>query len=247
MPTACLYAQTRIKCGVEMISFTLFRVQVSIHPSLWVMLVLLSCLFTGGAAGPEGVALFGVALFFCLFAHEMGHAVVGRKLGGGEPVVLLAWLGGDCFNETARLTRLQGVLMTAAGPFASVCLPILLVWPPVSVAQGNAWEGFLTTLGFALGLVPTELLEVSPPMVLLFGVYLVRICVWWSLLNLLPVYPLDGGRIMHGLMRSTQHMHRLSLTFAAVLLFFFLALGSWWMVFIMASLAVLNYRCMNNE
>lgn len=230
-----------------MINFTLFRVQVSIHPSLWVMLVLLSGLFTGFAAGVAGAALFGVALFFCLFAHEMGHALVGRMLGGGEPVVYLAWLGGDCCNETARLTRLQGVLMTAAGPLASVCLPLVLVWPAVSLVAGDAWVGFLTTLGFALGLVPVGLAEVSPPMVLLFGVYLVRICVWWSLLNLLPVYPLDGGRIMHGLMSSTQNMHRLSLTFAAILLFFFLALGAWWMVFIMASLAVLNYRCMNNE
>ncbi len=227
--------------------FTLFRVQVSIHPSLWVMLVLLSCLFTGLAAGMPGVALFGVALFFCLFAHEMGHALVGRWLGGGQPEVFLAWLGGDCCNETARLTRMQGVLMTAAGPLTSMALPLILVWPAVAMAVGDAWDGLGITAGFVLGLVPADLLEMSPPMVLLFGVYLVRICVWWSLLNLLPVYPLDGGQIMHGLMRSPISMHRISLTFACVLTFFFLALGAWWMVFIMGSLAVLNYRGMKQE
>ncbi|MDO5471277.1 MAG: hypothetical protein Q4F38_08245 [Akkermansia sp.] len=230
-----------------MICFSLFRVPVSIHPSLWVMLVLLSSLFTGLAAGIMGAALFGLALFFCLLTHEMGHALVGRMLGGGTPYVYLAWLGGDCCNESARLTRLQGVLMTAAGPLASMLLPLVLVWPAVAVAVGSAGEALSITGGFVLGYVPADLHAVSPPMLLLFGVYLVRICVWWSLLNLLPVYPLDGGQIMHGLMRSSLSMHRISLSFAATLAFFFMALGSWWMVFIMASLALLNYRCMKNE
>lgn len=230
-----------------MIRFSLFRVQVSIHPSLWVMLVLLSCLFTGFAAGIPGVALFGVALFFCLLTHEMGHAIVGRWLGGGAPEVYLAWLGGDCCNETARLTRTGGILMTAAGPLASMFLPLVLVWPFVASACGSLSAGFVVTAGFIAGVVPQELLDTCPPMMVLFGVYLVRICVWWSLLNLLPVYPLDGGQIMHGLMRSAQSMHRISLAFAGVLTFFFLALGAWWMVFIMGSLAVFNYRCMQSE
>jgi len=247
MRATCLCVRCCIECGVEMIRFTLFRVQVSIHSSLWVMLVLLGCLFTGVAAGWAGVALFGVALFFCLLSHEMGHALVGRWLGGGRPEVFMAWLGGDCCNETAQLTRWQGVMMTAAGPLASMVLPLVLVWPMIALVVGNVWTGLSITIGFVPGYVPAELLEVCPPMVLLFGVYLVRICVWWSLLNLLPVYPLDGGRIMHGLMRSPVSMHRISLTFACFLLCFFLLLGAWWMVFIMASLALLNYSCMKQE
>lgn len=228
-----------------MISFSLFRVQVAIHPSLWVMLALLGALFTGFSTGVAGVALFAIAAFFCLLAHEMGHALVGRRLGGGQPEVLLAWLGGDCCNESARLTRWHGVLMTAAGPLCSL-LPVLLVAIGLSCALGSVAEGVGVTLNFVFGVASESLLDMFPPMVLVFALYLVQICVWWSLLNLLPVFPLDGGQIMHGLMSSAQSMHRISLAFACALALFFLVLGSLWMVFIMASLAVLNYRCMQH-
>lgn len=229
-----------------MIRFALFRVPISIHPSLWIMLVLLSCLFTGLSAGVAGVALFALALFTCLLTHEMGHALVGRWLGGGAPEIFLAWLGGDCCNETARLTRMKGVMMTAAGPLASLLPVLLIILPTLSVAMGSLSDGVMVTLGFTVGHVPMSLMENYPPLAVLLGLYVVQICVWWSLLNLLPVFPLDGGQIMHGLMRSEQSMHRISLTFACVLAFFFLALGSWWMVFIMGSLAVFNYRCLQN-
>lgn len=228
-----------------MISFSLFRVQVAIHPSLWVMLALLGAVFTGFSTGVAGVALFGIAAFICLLAHEMGHAVVGRRLGGGQPAVWLAWLGGDCCNESARLTRLQGILMTAAGPLCSL-LPVLVVGAVLSFMLGSVTEGAAVTLNFVFGVASEALLEIFPPMVLVFVLYLVQICVWWSLLNLLPVFPLDGGQIMHGLMRSAYTMHRISLAFACVLALFFLVLGSLWMVFIMASLAIFNYRCMQN-
>lgn len=229
-----------------MICFTLFRVPVIIHPTLWVMLALLGSLFTGFATGVAGVALFAVALFFCLLLHEMGHALVGRMLGGGSPEVYLAWLGGDCCNESARLTRMQGVLMTAAGPLASL-LPALVVAVVLSIVLGSVGEGFLAVGNFALGHVSAVLMEQFPPMVLVFALYLVQICVWWSVLNLLPVFPLDGGQIMHGLMRSAASMHRMSFTFACILAFFFLALGEWWMVFIMGALAFFNYRCIRNQ
>lgn len=193
------------------------------------------------------MALFALALFFCFFIHEMGHALVGRMLGGGTPEIYLAWLGGDCYNEGIRLSRMQGALMTAAGPLTSILLPLVLVWPAISIASGGALTGLITTVEFALGRVPAALLEQCPPMALLFGVYLVQISVWWAILNLLPVHPLDGGQMMHGLMSSPRRMHSISLSFAGVLSFFFLALGAWWMVCIMVSLAVFNYRCMQCE
>lgn len=210
------------------------------------MLILLSCLFTGFSAGVAGVALFAVALFGCLLTHELGHALVGRWLGGGAPEIYLAWLGGDCCNETACLTRTQGVLMTAAGPLASMLPVVLVVLPLVSVATNSLSEGVLVTIGFAVGQVPASLLESAPPLAVILGLYVVQISVWWSLLNLLPVFPLDGGQIMHGLMSSPQMMHRISMAFACILTFFFLALGAWWMVIIMGFLAVFNYRCLQN-
>ena len=99
-----------------MIRFTLFGVPVSIHPTLWLTLAVLGRIFAvTSMVDLICVLLFIISAFVVLLAHEMGHALVGRRLGGGQPSVYLAWLGGDCTNETARLTRWQGVMMTAAG------------------------------------------------------------------------------------------------------------------------------------
>ena len=106
-----------------MIRFSLFGVPVSIHPTLWLTLAILGRAFLiVSLVDVVCVLLFIIAAFLVLLAHEMGHALVGRYLGGGQPSVYLAWLGGDCTNETARLTRLQGVVMTAAGPLSSLAV-----------------------------------------------------------------------------------------------------------------------------
>ena len=109
-----------------MIRFTLFGVQVSIHPTLWLTLAILGRAYcVSSVVELMSALLFIVSAFVILLAHEMGHALVGRRLGGGYPCVYLAWLGGDCTNETARLTRMQGVVMTAAGPLASLAVGVI--------------------------------------------------------------------------------------------------------------------------
>ena len=87
-----------------------------------------------------------------------------------------------------------------------------------------------------------ELLEGYPAMAIYFFVFTIEISFWWTVLNLLPVFPLDGGQIMQGLMRSPRMMHTISVTAALVLTLFFLVLGAWLMCFLMGVLAVFNYR-----
>ena len=66
-----------------MIRFTLFGVPVSIHPTLWLTLAFLGrAFFATSMVEFMGSLLFIVAAFAVLLAHEMGHALVGRKLGG---------------------------------------------------------------------------------------------------------------------------------------------------------------------
>lgn len=226
-----------------MIRFSLFGVRVSIHPSLWLTLAVLGGVF--GTASMQhlfGVALFIIAGFLCLLSHEMGHALTGRLLGGGEPEIYLAWLGGDCNNPDTRLTRLQGVLMTLAGPLTSLltgALGVLLLCAYV----GDMRVGGFLALHFMLGQVPAGAWELGSPAALMFFAFLTEVCAWWSVLNLLPIFPLDGGQIMHGLIDSPRRMHGVSLAVACVLTVFFLVLGLWLMALLMVALACLNHRC----
>ena len=232
-------------CGIQcapMIRFTLFGVQVSIHPTLWLTLAILGRAFmVASMVELMSALLFIVAAFVVLLAHEMGHALVGRKLGGGQPCVYLAWLGGDCTNEAARLTRRQGVVMTAAGPLFSLGVGVL-TFLVLCCYVGSVELGTALTWNFAFGLMPAEVLSVYPPLAMFFFFYLIEVSCWWTVLNMLPVFPLDGGQIMQGLMKSRAQMHSISLVVAVVLAFTFGVLGMWLMTIFMILLAVLNRK-----
>ncbi len=215
---------------------------MSIHPSLWLTLALVGgVLSVTSVSGALAVALFVIAGFLCLLVHEMGHALVGRYLGGGEPQVFMAWLGGDCCNERAVLTRWQGVLMTAAGPAAS-CLLGLLAFVLLSLYIGSFEGGVFLGLNYIFGVVPFEYSDLFPPMALAFFRCLIQVSFWWTLLNLIPVFPLDGGQIMHGLMRSSHTMHTVSLVVALLLVMLFIVFNFWLMAVLMGFLAYINYR-----
>lgn len=229
-----------------MVRFKLFGAWVSIHPSIWAVLALMGYMLTGGEFGWLGVALFVVAGFLSLLAHEMGHAVVGRWFGGGSPAVNLAWLGGSCVNADARLSRFARVLMTVAGPMASLllALPVYLLLVHAGGSAGSG-AGMLASLLF--GSIPTELQEMYPPMVILFFACLVQVGVWWSVLNLLPIYPLDGGLIMTCLMHSPRKMHIFSMAVAVGLTALALFTGYHIMAILLGLLIVVNYNGVRNS
>ncbi len=229
-----------------MVRFRLFGIPANIHPSLWLTLALAGLLSVSGVSLLPGVVLFAVAAFLCLFVHEMGHALISRALGGGEPTVYMGWLGGDCCNANAVLTRWRGILMTAAGPLATLLLA-LLSFLLLSLYVHGFDSGLCLTLNFLVGRIPAEYVSLYPSMGLIFFKFIIQISVWWSLLNLLPVFPLDGGQIMHGLMRSPHTMHMVSVTCAALCITAFIAISAWFLVLMMGFLAYFNYRCLRHS
>lgn len=225
-----------------MIRFTLFGVQVSIHPTLWLTLAILGRAYmVSNMVELMSALLFIIAAFVVLLMHEMGHALVGRRLGGGAPSVYLAWLGGDCTNETARLTRMQGVVMTVAGPLASLAVG-LVTYLILCLYVGDFGLGSVLSVGFAFGVMPAEVLMAYPPLAMFFFFYLIEVSFWWTILNMLPIFPLDGGQIMQGLMKSRVQMHAISLAVAIVLSLTFAVLGLLLLSIFMILLAVLNHK-----
>lgn len=222
-----------------MIRFLLLGVPVSIHPSLWLTLALLGWSFA--APSVTGTALFLLAGFISLLVHEMGHALVGRWLSGGEPKVCLAWLGGDCCNPTAVFTRWQGIVMTAAGPLSTIAVGVLVMLGLMGVTHSAA-DGFWLSVQFLFGVVPQGCLDLMHPSTLFFCVYLIQVSFWWAVLNLLPIFPLDGGQIMHGLMKSPRRMHCISMIVSGVCAILFFMMGTLLLSAMMGFLAYFNYR-----
>ncbi len=155
----------------RMVRFSIFGIPVLVHPFFWITLALIGgALNANSPSAILGVCLFLVAGFISILVHELGHALMARKFGAHSEIVLQAF-GGFAAYSGARLSRPQGFAITAAGPAVQILL------------------------GFLLFLIMPRLPEMSP-----YGLYflstLMAISIFWALLNLLPVLPLDGGRML---------------------------------------------------
>lgn len=193
------------------ISFTFFGVPTIIRPSSWLVLLIL-----GSGAGNTGLDLASTLIFvaagmLCLLVHEYGHAFSCRALGGGRSVVEIASMGGVTISNYPPRTRLGHLLMVLAGPGASILMGALggvilglhldiplfqsvvyaMTWPlPFDMPKSVMDWAYIPVLA-ALNDGWTSPFTKDCYQTLFF------VCVWWSLFNLLPIYPMDGGKALY--------------------------------------------------
>lgn len=138
---------------------------------------------TGRGADVIAALLFGVVLFGSILVHELGHAVVGRRLGLAPQRILLHGFGGLCEYGRAPRPR-EGVYSGLAGPVAGLILGVVSL-----------------VLGVVLG--PPQPHQISE-----IVWKSAEINLFWSLFNLLPMYPLDGGSVMWHALRGKLNSGR---------------------------------------
>lgn len=159
-----------------MLRFSIFGIPVLVHPFFWLTLAII-----GGALNastPDAIfrlLLFVLAGFISILVHELGHALTARKFGAWSEIVLQAF-GGYASYSGVRLTRPQTFAVTAAGPLVQI------------------------VLGGAVFLSLPHVHDKIAPNALSFLVDLAWISLVWAVLNLLPVLPLDGGRLLDAIL-----------------------------------------------
>ena len=172
---------------------------VRVHPLFWLISAVLGwSWFSMRGGGVTFLALWVLCCFVSILLHEFGHVLVGRLFGSYGHIVLYSF-GGLAVGSSNLRPRWQRVLVLLGGPGAQ-----LLLW-------GALWGG-LYLLGSAGAVSPgwaklttprsPEAQEVlwpslvGPPRPLaILVIMLFEINLFWPLLNLLPVWPLDGGQI----------------------------------------------------
>lgn len=233
-----------------MIRFSIFGIPVEIQPFFWVVSALLGGgLYADSREAFLAVALFVLAAFVSVLVHELGHALTGRKLGGGYATILLTSFGGLAINQGGRFTRAQRFWMIAAGPgagFAFLFVILLLLCLIFDRADVIAFVGF-KLFNLDLPFRTTELIEFfkeKPFIYRLLG-NLVWINFWWGIINLLPVMPLDGGQITALFVRPQSRVFLIGMIAAgSMAVFGLLKLDSLYTALLFGYFAWQNYQNM---
>ncbi len=207
-----------------MLRFQLFSFPVAIHWSFWITAAFLSGLFRAGSPEQFQLGLLAVVVVaMSILWHELGHAFFMRRYGGSRPNIYLYWLGGLASTQTAGYSDRQKIIISAAGPAAGFLLAGVFF-----VVLAEWGEGMTPMARHVLGI----------------GLF---INIFWNLLNLIPVYPLDGGQILEAVIGGRRPMlvYQISLVVAIGAAVACLMAGLTFFAILLGFLAYENYQRMN--
>lgn len=173
----------------------MFGIPVKLHWSFSLLIVYV--IYAGYSNGFEwggiaGMSLFVLGLFFCVVLHEFGHALTARKYGVETRDIILSPIGGIARLEKLPEKPIQEFYVAIAGPLVNLAIVIIII-PVLLLIFGNDIEwgkGFISSI--------LNLIDFNNPINILPFLLLGNIML--AGFNLLPAFPMDGGRIFRSLL-----------------------------------------------
>jgi len=168
---------------------TFWGIPVKVHWTFGLLILFVSyTAITSGFKIWQGVGFVSYifVLFFCVVLHEYGHALTGRKFGIKTRDIILSPIGGLARLENMPEKPVDEFFIAIAGPMVNLCIGVILA----------------TTLHFGTSRVLPEmdLFRFDDP------VEFVRWITWMNfalfIFNLIPAFPMDGGRILRSLLAA---------------------------------------------
>jgi Zn-dependent protease len=166
--------------------FTAFGIRVRMHATLLMLIVL--TLATAGMHGGIGITnamTFCIVLFGIILLHEFGHCFAARSVGGQANEILMWPLGGLAFADAPNRPWPQFVT-AAGGPLVNVAICIV-TWVPI-------WLLSLQDSRFHWSPLSGGGLSVF------YLRWIFSVSLGLLIFNLLPIFPLDGGRLLQALL-----------------------------------------------
>jgi len=166
-------------------------IDIKVHVTFLIILVLGGLQWSAdyGAVGFAFGAALMVALFSCVVLHELGHSLVAKAYGIGVREIVLLPIGGVALLGSLPDKPRQELAIAAAGPAVNVVIAGVL-WAVAGLEPGL---GVLDGHGLVEGVVP-------PPSVGTFLTWLLIANVTLVAFNLIPAFPLDGGRMLRAIL-----------------------------------------------
>lgn len=172
---------------IVMLRFTLFGFPVFIHWMFWLNSALMGGALT--ASSPEelsGLLAWMSAVFLSILIHELGHALTMRNYGDRRVHITLFAFGGLAQGSQWH-TRKQDIMVSAAGPALQILAGLAVGWSVTLWHPSSIW-------------------------LLQFFDSFTIVSIFWALLNLLPIVPLDGGRLCMALLGPQKQRQALSIS-----------------------------------
>lgn len=245
--------------------FRLLGIPVRVHPFFWVL---------AGMLGWQNqdlprVALWVVCVFVSIVVHEFGHALTARAFGASPSVVLYGF-GGLCMYQNVRQSPRQRAAVLICGPGAGfvLCGLVMLFYSlrygltlpeHFEMARAELWmepnreistSVFRKILAVPLALRSERGFQVLMPLYAYH--FLLFINLVWGLINLLPVWPLDGGQLTQTVLSEVnpyngrRWTHTISLVCAGlVAIFIYTQTESLFNTLLFAYLFLLNYQMLD--
>ena len=138
------------------------------------------------AGGPEAAwqgLVFLVLLFACVVAHEFGHIFTARAFGVSTPDVTLLPIGGVARLERIPEEPYEEFLVAIAGPLVNVAIAVALIL----VAGAHVNIGDL----YAVESPDTSMID-----------RLAAVNLFLAVFNMIPAFPMDGGRVLRALLAA---------------------------------------------
>lgn len=219
--------------------FTLFGIPVHLHWSFGLIFLYATWIGYSNQMGMMGTIWlmgFFVALFGCVLLHEYGHSLTAKRYGVNTQDIILTPIGGIARLERMPEKPAQELLVAIAGPMVNVVIAILLLGLSKLIFRGDNWEMFQWFLdqqfSFSAG-ESSDVIEetgIEPTGLLFYMPVLLATNIALVLFNLIPAFPMDGGRVLRALL--AMRLGRVRATSVAaivgqVIAVLFVAYGLW--------------------
>jgi stage IV sporulation protein FB len=176
-------------------------IDIRVHPMFWLISAIMG--WSSIQLGFEYLLLWVACVFVSILIHELGHVMMGRAFGYQGHIVLYGF-GGLAIGSNAMSNRWQRILVAFAGPLAGF-LYLGIIIAGFLVIDPERFRVLVTVMKLNLGIMPDNPTTDRALVQQIISTYahptltdrafldLFFINLFWGLMNLLPVWPLDGG------------------------------------------------------
>ena len=171
----------------------LFGVNIKVHWTFFLLLAWIVVAEVNKGSGIETILLttaYILTIFGCVVLHEMGHIQIARRFGIPTKKITLLPIGGVASLKKIPEKPKQELLIALAGPLVNVAIA-LAIWP---------------FLGDFNQYIPTNEEEFAKAGITLsnfwFSIFSINIIL--VLFNMIPAFPMDGGRVLRALLAMRQ-------------------------------------------